>query len=207
MVTVSVGYRLAPESAVPGRVRRLLRARSLWTFEHADELGIDAGCIGVGGTSAGGGLAAAVALAARDRGEVSLAFQLLECPMIDDRQITHSSQVDGLPIWSRESNAFGWQSYLGDLYGTRRCPVHRGRGAATDLSGLPPALVNVGSIDGFLDEDVDYALRLNHAGVPCELHVYPSACHGYQMAPNSEIARQSTRDSHEWLRRQFERVR
>ena len=63
--------------------------------------------------------------------------------------------------------------------------------------------MSVGAVDGFLDEDVDYALRLNHAGVPTELHVYPGACHGYQLAVGSEIARQSRRDVEGWLARQI----
>jgi acetyl esterase/lipase len=105
-VGVSVEYRLAPETPYPGPLEDCY-AGLRWTYEHADELGIDRGCLGITGASAGGGLATALALLARDRGEVPLAFQLLECPMLDDRQTTSSSRRDGLPIWSRESNAFG----------------------------------------------------------------------------------------------------
>jgi acetyl esterase/lipase len=174
-----------------------------WTYDNAEELGIDRDRIGIGGVSAGGGLAASLALLARDRGEVPVAFQLLDCPMLDDRQVTASSQQDGLPVWSRESNTYGWRAYLGDLYGTDDVPYTAAPARAEDLSGLPPAFVSVGSIDGFLDEDISYAMRLNHAGVPAELHVYPGACHGYQMAADSEIARQSRRDIDDWLRRQI----
>jgi acetyl esterase/lipase len=125
--------------------------------------------------------------------------------MLDDRQITASSQLDGLPVWSRQSNTYGWRSYLGDRYGTADVPYTAAPARATDedLSGLPPAFVSVGSVDGFLDEDITYAMRLNHAGVPAELHVYPGACHGYQMAATSEIARQSRRDIDDWLTRQI----
>ena len=115
-VGVSVEYRLAPEAPYPGPLDDCY-AGLRWTHEHAAELGIAPDRIGISGVSAGGGLAAALALLARDRGEVPVAFQLLECPMIDDRQTTSSSRLDGLPIWSRESNEFGWRSYLGDLYG------------------------------------------------------------------------------------------
>jgi acetyl esterase/lipase len=202
LVGVSVDYRLAPETSYPGPLEDCYRGL-LWTFEHAGELGVDRERIGVLGGSAGGGLAAAVTLLARDRGEVALAFQVLESPMLDDRQITGSSQLDGLPIWTREANAFGWRSYLGSLHGTSEVPYTAAPGRAVDLSGLPPALVTVGSVDGFLDEDVDYALRLNHAGVPAELHVYAGGCHGYQLAGDSEIGRQHNRDTEEWPARQI----
>jgi triacylglycerol lipase len=204
LVGVSVEYRLAPETSYPGPLEDCYRGLE-WVHGHAAELGIDAARIGVRGISAGGGLAAALALVARDRGEVPLAFQLLDCPMLDDRQMTPSSQQDGLPVWSRESNAFGWQSYLGELSGRDDLPCTAAPGRATveELRGLPPAFVSVGSVDGFLDEDVDYALRLNRAGVPTELHVYPGACHGYQMAQQCEITRQSTRDVEDWLARQL----
>jgi acetyl esterase/lipase len=198
---VSVEYRLAPDTAYPGPLEDCYRGLK-WTYDHAGELGIDPERIGVGGISAGGGLAAALALLARDRGELPIAFQLLDCPMIDDRQVTTSSQRDGLPVWSRQSNSFGWRSYLGDLYGTDDVPYTAAPARAEDLSGLPPAFVSVGTLDGFLDEDVDYALRLNHAGVPCELHVYPGACHGYQIAADCEITQQSRRDIEDWLARQ-----
>jgi acetyl esterase/lipase len=202
MVGVSVEYRLAPEAPYPAPLDDCY-AGLRWTYEHADDLGIDVARLGIGGVSAGGGLAAALALLARDRGEVPVAFQLLDCPMLDDRQVTRSSRIDGLPVWSRESNTFGWRAYLGDLYGHDDVPYTAAPGRADDLGGLPPAFVSVGSIDGFLDEDVDYAMRLNHAGVDAELHVYPGACHGYQMAQHSEIARQSRRDVEHWLARQI----
>jgi acetyl esterase/lipase len=203
LVGVSVEYRLAPEAPYPGPLDDCY-AGLRWTFEHADDLGIDRTRLGIGGVSAGGGLAAALALLARDRGEVPVAFQMLDCPMLDDRQLTRSSRIDGLPVWSRESNTYGWRSYLGDLYGGD-VPYTAAPGRADDLRGLPPAFVSVGSIDGFLDEDVDYALRLNHAGVDTELHVYPGACHGYQMAQASAIARQSRHDVEHWLARQIRR--
>src|SRR5206468_1927279 len=112
---------------------------------------------------AGGGLAAGLALLARDRDEVPLAFQLLECPMLDDRQATSSSRLDGLPVWSSESNAFGWRSYLGDLYGRDDIPIYAAAARADDLRGLPPALVVAGGADGFRDENILYGLRLNQA--------------------------------------------
>jgi acetyl esterase/lipase len=202
VVGVSVEYRLAPETPYPGPLEDCYRGL-VWTFEHAAELGIDPGGIGVMGVSAGGGLAAALCLLARDRGEVRVAFQLLDQPMLDDRQATPSSREDGLPVWSRNSNTFGWKSYLGDLYGRDEVPPTAAPARATDLSGLPPTLVSVGAVDGFRDEDVEYAQRLNQAGVATELHVYPGACHGFNLlAPNAAVSRQCNRNIEDWLRAQ-----
>jgi len=202
IVGVSVEYRLAPETPYPGPLEDCYRGLQ-WVVANADELGVDPARIGVHGISAGGGLAAALALLARDRGGPSLAFQLLDCPMLDDRQQTVSSQVNGLAVWSKESNTFGWRAYLGSLYGSADVPSHAAPAREADLHGLPPAFVSVGTVDGFHDEDVDYAVRLNHAGVPTELHVYPGAPHGYQMAQDSDVARRAWRDKTDWLRRQL----
>jgi acetyl esterase/lipase len=205
VVGVSVEYRLAPETPYPGPLEDCYQGLR-WTHEHAAELGIDPDRIGVRGVSAGGGLAAALALLARDRGEVPVAFQLLDSPMLDDRQRTASSRQDGLPVWSRGSNTFGWRSYLGELYGRDDVPATAAPARADDLSGLPPAFVSVGAVDGFRDEDVDYALRLNQAGVPAELHVYPGACHGFNLlAPDAPVSKQCNRDAEEWLRGQLRR--
>ncbi len=202
VVGISVEYRLAPETPYPGPIEDCY-AGLRWVHEHAGELGIDPTLVGVHGISAGGGLAAALALLARDRGGPPVAFQILISPMLDDRQVTPSSQLDGLAVWNRESNAFGWRSYLGELYGRDDVPHHAAPARAVDLSGLPPAFVSVGALDGFRDEDVDYALRLNHAGVPAELHVYPGAPHGFQIATESELCRRSFRDTEEWVARQL----
>jgi acetyl esterase/lipase len=204
IVGVSVEYRLAPETPYPGPLEDCYTGLK-WVYDHADELGVDRDRIGISGISAGGGLAAALGLLARDRGEVPLAFQLLNCPMLDDRQQTASSQLDGLAVWSRDTNTFGWRCYLGDLYGTDEVPYTAAPARCQDLSGLPPAFVSVGTVDGFRDEDIDYAVRLNQAGVPCELHVYPGASHGYQIAVDSALVRQSNRDVLDWLARQVRR--
>jgi len=202
IVGMSVDYRLAPETPYPGPLEDCYRGLH-WTYEHADELGIDPDCIGVMGVSAGGGLAAALCLLARDRGEVPVAFQLLDQPMLDDRQITPSSREDGLAVWSRTSNTFGWHAYLGDLYGRDDVPPTAAPARATDLSGLPPTFVSVGAADGFRDEDIDYALRLNQAGVPTELHVYPGACHGFNvMARDAAITKQCMRNMQDWFQKQ-----
>jgi acetyl esterase/lipase len=202
-VGVSVDYRLAPETPYPGPLEDCYQGLR-WTYEHADELHIDPERLGVMGVSAGGGLAAALALLARDRGEVPVAFQLLDSPMLDDRQLTSSSQQDGLPVWSRGSNTFGWKAYLGDLYGRDDVPFTAAPARTTDLSGLPPAFVSVGAVDGFRDEDIDYALRLSQAGVSTELHVYRGACHGFNLlAPDAPVTKQCMRNLEEWLGQQL----
>ena len=200
---VSVEYRLAPETPYPGPLEDCY-AGLRWTYEHADELGIDATRLGIGGASAGGGLAAGLALLTRDRGEVPLAFQLLIYPMIDDRMTSPSAQWE-VPVWPPGANRAGWAAYLGDLAGGD-VPAYAAAARATDLAGLPPGLVSVGALDGFLDEDVDYALRLNHAGVPTELHVHPGGPHGFDaLTPGTTLARRARKMMEDWLARTMRR--
>lgn len=202
-VGVAVEYRLAPETPYPGPLDDCY-AGLVRTFEHAEELGIDRERLGIGGASAGGGLAAGLALLARDRGEVPVAFQLLVYPMIDDRMETVSSSWD-VPVWPPASNRFGWDSYLGNLAGGK-APAYAVPARATDLAGLPPAFIMVGTLDGFHDEDVAYAQRLNHASVHCELHVYPGAPHGFDgFVPDARISKAARRTMREWLARRMER--
>jgi acetyl esterase/lipase len=196
-VGVSVEYRLAPETPYPGPLEDCY-AGLKWVHDNAAQLQIDRSRLGIGGASAGGGLAAGLALLARDRGEVPLSFQLLVYPMIDDRMVTESSKWD-VPIWPPASNERGWAAYLGDLVGGD-VPIYAAAARATNLAGLPPALVLVGALDGFLDEDVDYAMRLTHAGVPTELHVYPGGPHGFDaLLPGTALARRARRHMEEWL--------
>jgi acetyl esterase/lipase len=204
MVAVSVGYRLAPETPYPGALEDCYRAL-MWTLENAEALGIDPSRIGLYGASAGGGLAAGLALLARDRGEVGVAFQFLQYPMLDDRQVTPSSKLDGLHVWSRHSNSFGWKAYLGDRYGGDDVPVYAAAARADDLDGLPPAYICVGALDGFRDEDIAYAQRLLQAGVPTELHVLPGVPHGFELVGESAISRQSAHNADEWIRRQLQK--
>jgi acetyl esterase/lipase len=201
-VGVSVEYRLAPEHPFPAAHEDCLAGLE-WVFAHADELGVDPARVGVAGVSAGGGLAAALALAARDRA-LGIRFLLLEAPMLDDRQTTPSSQYDDLVIWSRESNIFGWRSYLAGL--DSDVPPEAAPARATDLGGLPPTFICVGGADGFRDESIDYALRLGQAGVPTELHVYPGAPHGFELFGRSRVARQAQHDIDQWVERQLHQV-
>ena len=200
-VAVSIDYRLAPEHPYPAPLDDCY-AGLHWTEQHADELGIDPARIVIVGASAGGGLAAGLAIRARDRGEISPLFQLLIYPMIDDTNTTVSSHIDGAPVWSRAANDLGWRAYLGDLAGPDDVPAEAAPARVDDVTGLPPAWIGVGSLDVFRDEDVTYASRLLAAGITTELHVYPGACHGFEMiVPNSAVAQACQRDITEALRR------
>lgn len=200
-VGISVEYRLAPDTPYPGPLEDCY-AGLRWVYEHAADLGIDRARLGIGGASAGGGLASALALLVRDRGEFPIAFQLLIYPMLDDRMTTPSSRWE-VPVWTPRSNEAGWRAYLGPLF-AGEVPPYAAAARAADLRGLPPAYVMVGSLDGFLDEDVDYAMRLTHAGVPADLRVYAGAPHGFDgLTPGTRLARLARRDMEEWLARQF----
>lgn len=205
IVGVSVEYRLAPETPFPGPLEDCYAALG-WVHRHAADLGVEPDRLGIAGVSAGGGLCAALALLARDRGEVEVQFQLLDSPMIDDRQITPSSRLDDLFVWSRSSNEFAWRAYLGDLYGSDRVPALAAVARADDLRGLPEAYVCVGGADGFRDEDIDYARRLCGAGVATELHVYPGAPHGVGVFEDTVLAQRYRSDQRGWLRRQLDRI-
>jgi acetyl esterase/lipase len=184
---VSVEYRLAPEHPYPVPLEDCYAALR-WVAEQPD---FDRTRIAVGGASAGAGLAAALALLARDRADVWPMFQLLLYPMLDDRNIAPASAL--LPdtlVWSRENNRIGWNAYLGGAAGSEEVPRYAAAARVVDLAGLPPAYVAVGELDLFLDEDIDYARRLLAAGVPTELHVYPGAYHGFDaIAPQAGMSR------------------
>jgi acetyl esterase/lipase len=202
MAVVSVEYRLAPGTQHPGPVEDCY-AGLVWTAAHAEELGIDPAQIIVAGGSAGGGLSAAVALLARDRGGPSLAGQLLMCPMLDDRNDTPSAvQMTGLGVWDRVSNETGWTALLGDTRGGPDVSPYAAPARATNLSGLPPAFIEVGSAETFRDEDVAYASRIWQAGGIAELHVWPGGFHGYSgLAPHAQISRDTREAQLRWLRR------
>jgi acetyl esterase/lipase len=199
LVGVSVEYRLAPEHPFPAPLDDCY-AGLKWVYDNASELGVDRGAIGIAGGSAGGGLAAGLALLARDRGEIPLAFQLLVYPMLDDRQTSPSSQWE-VPVWPPGANRFGWEAYLGSRYGGE-IPIYAAAARATDLTGLPPTFIMVGGADGFADEDIAYAQRLNHAGVPTELHVYPGGPHGFDgLTAGTDLAKRAQHDMEEWVAR------
>jgi acetyl esterase/lipase len=201
-VCISVEYRLAPEAPYPAAIDDCDEGLR-YVIDHAGDLGINPRRIGLAGRSAGGGLAAALALRWRDRGDDRVAFQYLEYPMLDDRMNTPSSMLDGLPLWSRESNAFGWRAYLGDRYGSDHVPPDAAPARASELAGLPPTFITVGTADCLRDEAIDFAARLCRADVSTELHVYAGAVHGFDMFADCAVVRCAARDSADWLARQF----
>jgi len=198
-VVVSVDYRLAPETPFPGPVEDCYAALK-WLHANAKELGVDPARIAIGGESAGGGLAAGLALLARDRGEVAIAHQQLIYPMIDDRPLADPHPYTGEFIWTHDSNRFGWTSLLGQPPGGEGVSPYAAAARAEKLEGLPPTFISTGALDLFLEENLDYARRLTRAGVPVELHVYPGAVHGFDMVAESRLARQHGRDQREALK-------
>ncbi len=199
---VSVEYRLAPETPHPGPVEDCY-AGLAWTVAHAAELNIDPARVIVSGNSAGGGLSAAVALLARDRGGPALLGQLLMCPMLDDRNDTPSAyQMAGIGIWDRDANEVGWTALLGAARGGPGVSPYAAPARATDLSGLPPAFIDVGSAETFRDEDVGYATRIWQAGGSAELHVWPGGCHSFTgVVPQAALSRDALAARLNWLRR------
>lgn len=188
-VCVSVNYRLAPEYPFPAGIEDCYAALK-WMVKNSDKLGIDKTRIAIGGGSAGGGLAAGLALLTRDRGEIDIAFQLLIYPMIDDRNVTPSSHaIDDPRTWDREKNIFAWKAYLGDsAENNEDISPYAAALRASDLAGLPSAYIAVGELDLFLDENIEYAQRLLQAGVSTELHVYPRATHGFDGMLTARVA-------------------
>jgi triacylglycerol lipase len=199
---VSVDYRLAPETKFPGPIEDCYAAL-IWLFANAQDLGIEASRIGVMGESAGGGLAASLALMARDRGEVNIAFQHLIYPMIDDRTCIADKPhpFAGEFVWTAHNNRFGWSALLGDAIGGADVPAYAAAARAEDLSRLPPAFIATGALDLFVDENIEYARRLMRAGVPMELHVYSGGFHAFDYEPNAEVSARARRDSHAGLAR------
>lgn len=199
---VSVDYRLAPETRFPGAIEDCYAALS-WLFAQAGGLGVDAARIGVMGESAGGGLAAALALLTRDRREHTLAFQHLIYPMLDDRTCVAKEPhpFAGEFLWTPHNNAFGWSALLGVAPGSLDVSPYAAAARAEDLSGLPPAFISTGALDLFLEEDIEYARRLMRQGVPVELHVYAGAYHGFDFLTNARVAAAARRDSLAALRR------
>jgi acetyl esterase/lipase len=201
----SVDYRLAPETPFPGGVEDCY-AVLRWLNNNALQLGIDTGRIGVMGESAGGGLAASLALMVRDRAEFSLAFQHLISPMLDDRTAVSATvnPLAGEFAWTREDNAFGWSALLGSSLGKPDVSPYAAAARATDLSELPPAFLSIAALDLLMEEELEYARRLVRAGVPVELHVYPGSYHGFvPMCTNTRVSIAAERDSGEALRRAF----
>ena len=204
-VVVSVDYRLAPETRSPGALEDNYAALK-WVHAHAAELGVDRSRIAVGGESAGGTHAASLAIHARDRNEVPIIFQLLIYPALDDR--TGSSNPPppaiGNFLWTASANRLAWSSLLGVPAGSSTVPAAAVPARVASVAGLPPAWIGVGSVDLFVEEDMEYARRLVHAGVGTELLVARGAFHGFDLlVPDAEVSKQFSASWKSALRRAF----
>lgn len=201
-VAVSVDWRHAPEHPFPAAIEDAYEGL-VWVADHTRQLHVEPSKIVIGGASSGGGLAAALALLARDRGGPALAHQILIYPMLDDRELTVSSQgVVHAQLWNVERNRVAWRYYLGDLTGTEEVSPYAAPARAADLTHLPPTWLATGELDLFADENVAYAQALMAAGVSTELHVYAGAYHGFDLfAPSAAISHRYLRDRREVFER------
>lgn len=204
-VVVSVDYRLAPETRYPGSLEDNYAALK-WVHAHAAELGIDRSRIAVGGESAGGGHAASLAIHARDRNEVPIVFQLLIYPGLDDRtgSTRPAPPAVGHFMWNASANRLAWSSLLGVPAGSSRVPAAAVPARVASVAGLPPAWIGVGALDLFVEEDMEYARRLVHAGVATELLVVRGAFHGFDLVvPDAEASKQFSASWKSALRKAF----
>jgi len=188
---LSVDYRLAPEHSDPTLVEDCY-AGLTWLRDHAAELNVDPSRIGVMGESAGGGLSAGLALMARDRKfSPPLAKQILIYPMLDDRNTVPNEELAPFLVWSYEDNVTGWSAYVGkEKIGTDTVSKYAAPARETDLSGLPPTFIDVGTLDIFMNEDLEYARKLALAQVATEFHLYPGAPHAFEgIVPNAAVSK------------------
>jgi acetyl esterase/lipase len=183
---IIVDYRLSPETVYPGSLNDC-HAALKWIVSHADEFGIDRQRIAISGGSAGGTLAAGLALLNRDRENHPICHLHLINPMLDDRTATSrsASPYVGEYGWTRACNSFGWTSLLGVPAGSDGVSPYAAPGRMENLSGLPPTFINCGALDLFVDESIEFGRRLIAAGVPTEMHIYPGLPHGLHMGVDS----------------------
>jgi acetyl esterase/lipase len=191
---LSVEYRRAPEHPFPTPLEDAYTALR-WLHEHAAELGVDANRIGVMGDSAGGGMAAALTILARERGGPQIARQILLMPMLDDRTTTPDPHIASYALWSYDDSLTAWSALLGEAAGGPDVPATAAPARLGDATGLPPAYIEVGQLDVFRDEDTAYATKLSRAGVPVEFHLHPGAPHEFDsIAFDSDVARRAIAD-------------
>lgn len=204
VAVVAVDYRLAPENPDPAPIEDCY-AGLVWTAEHAAELGLDDRRIVVSGNSAGGGLAAGLALLTRDRGGPVLFGQMVQCPMLDDRCDTPSSdQLARAGLWDGESNRAGWTALLGERRGTEDVSCYAAPARAADMSGLAPLFLDVGSYEALRDEAVRYVSRVWEAGGDAELHVWSGAFHSFdEWVPEALVSKTANQARMAWLRRKL----
>lgn len=185
---VSVDYRLAPELPFPGPLEDCFAAHE-YVHREAVSLGVDPSRMVIAGQSAGGGLAAALTLLVHDRGRPAPRLQLLVYPMLDDRTVTRELDGRHHRLWDAESNRYGWASYLGRAGGSDGVSDHAAPARRSDLRGLPPAWIGVGTCDLFHDENLAYAARLRAAGVPTTLEVIEGAFHAFDaVVPRAPVS-------------------
>jgi acetyl esterase/lipase len=189
---LSVEYRRAPEHPFPTPVEDGYAALN-WLHEHAAELGVDPERIGVMGDSAGGGMAAAVSILARERGGPPIARQILVMPMLDDRTTPDPHLAPF--VYNYGDLVTGWQAFLGDAVGSSDVPPAAAPARLEEATGLPPAYIEVGQLDVFRDEDTAYATKLSRAGVPVEFHLHPGVPHEFDsIAFTADVARRAIAD-------------
>jgi acetyl esterase/lipase len=189
-VVVAPDYRLSIEAPYPAALEDCYETL-LWMKNHAKELGIREDQIIVGGESAGGGLTAALAMYARDKGEVNIAFQMPLYPMLDDRMTSESARDNNAPVWNSRLNRTAWKLYLADLY-EKDAPVYASPARATDYSNLPPAITFVGDIEPFRDETIKYVENLRKAGVPVDFEIFKGCYHSFEVVcPKAEASRKA----------------
>lgn len=193
-IVFSPDYRLAPEHPFPAGLEDCY-ATLVWIHEQAESFGIDRERVAIAGASAGGGLTAALALLARDRGGPHICFQMPLYPMIDDRNTTPSShEITHPAVWNRNNNVAAWAMYLGKE-GAEEVSPYAAPSRAENLAGLPPTYTCVGQLDPFRDETMDYVMRLAQAGVDVEFHLYPGGYHAFEVAvPDAEISIRTRND-------------
>lgn len=191
-VVVSPGYRLSFEAPYPAAVEDCYEAL-VYFVRHASEFGVRDDQIFVGGESAGGGIAAALCMMARDRGDVNIAFQMPLYPMLDDRD-TPSSKANFSPGWNTIRNHDAWKFYLRGLYGTDEVPKYAAPARETDYRGLPPAYTFCCTAEPFLCETQTYIENLRNAGIEAELDIYEGLIHGFDiLSPTLKVSREAAR--------------
>ena len=189
-VVVSVDYRLSVDAPYPAALEDCYSAL-LWLKDNADKLGVNVNQIAIGGTSAGGGLCAALSMYAKDKKEVNIAFQIPLYPMIDDRE-TSSNRDNDAPAWSSKQNYLAWKLYLGELYG-KDVPKYAVPSRCTDYNGLPPTITFVGDIEPFYDETITFVENLSNANVPTHFRVYKGCYHAFEyLCSEASISKEAT---------------
>ena len=178
-VVISPEYRLAGKAPYPAALNDCYAALS-YMWDHAEDLGIDRDRIMVGGESAGGGLAAAVCIYARDQKKIRIAMQMPLYPMLDCRD-TASSRDNHGKVWNTKRNHRAWRRYLGPLYGAAEVPAYASPARETDYRQLPPCYTYVCDGEPFLDETLCYVKNLSEAGVSAKINIFPGDFHGFDL--------------------------